>query len=116
MNVEDIRSYCISKEGTDESFPFGPDTLVFKVDGKIFILLSLDSLPTQFNAKCDPDLAEELRAQYDCIKPGYHMNKKHWNTILVNGTLSGTKIKELIDHSYNLVKPGNKKNNKSTKV
>lgn len=109
MNVEQIREYCIAKADCEESFPFGPDTLVFKVQGKIFLLLSLDSSPVSFNVKCDPDKAEELREQYDCVKPGYHMNKKHWNTITVDGSASTKLLKEWIDHSYELVAPKKKK-------
>lgn len=109
MNIETIRTYCLEKEDAEESFPFGEETLVFKVGGKIFLLLSLDAMPTQFNAKCDPDQALELREQYDCIVPGYHMNKKHWNTVIVDGSLSASLIKSLIDASYDLVKPKTKK-------
>ncbi len=117
MNVEEIRSYCIGKPEAEESFPFGNDTLVFKIGGKIFLLLSLDSNPPQFNAKCDPEWAEELRNEYESILPGYHMNKKRWNTIIVDGRLTNIKIKELIDHSYDLVKPkkASKKNNETEK-
>lgn len=109
MNVESIREYCIGKEGAEEGFPFGEGTLVFKVAGKIFLLLSLDSDPLTFNAKCDPDHAIELREQYDSIIPGYHMNKKHWNTVIVDGTLPARELKALIDESYDLVKPKSKK-------
>ncbi len=105
MHIEDIRAYCLAKEEVEEGFPFGESTLVFKVRGKIFLLLSLDEVPLRFNAKCDPDHAIELRDQYDCVLPGYHMNKKHWNTIIVEGTLSKPQIRELIDESYELVKP-----------
>jgi len=103
MNVEDLRLFCLSKPGVEEGFPFGPETLVFKSGGKIFLLLSLDAQPLQFNVKCDPDRAVELRDQYDCVRPGYHMNKKHWNTVLVDGSLSGSELKEMVDHSYQLV-------------
>ena len=103
MNIEDIREHAIAKPDVTEGFPFGEQTLVFKVKEKIFLLMSLDADPLQFNAKCDPERAIELREQYDCVIPGYHMNKKHWNTVIVDGTLSTKKIKELIDHSYNLV-------------
>lgn len=103
MNVEQIREYCLSKDDTGESLPFGPDVVVFKTGGKIFLLLSLDTNPVQFNVKCDPSVAEELRAQYDCVLPGYHMNKKHWNTIMIDGSASAKLLKEWIDHSYNLV-------------
>lgn len=109
MNVETIREYCLAKENTEEGLPFGEGTLVFKVAGKIFLLLSLDEVPLRFNAKCDPDEAVQLREQYACIIPGYHMNKKHWNTVIVDGSLGDKQLKELIDASYNLVKPKAKK-------
>ena len=104
MNVEEIRAHCITKKLATESFPFGPETLVFKVMDKVFLLLSLDSHPPQFNAKNDPETSIQLREQYpDCIVPGYHMNKVHWNTIICDGTLSHNQLKELIDVSYNLI-------------
>lgn len=104
MDIEQLRTYALSKPGVEESFPFGPDTLVFKVKGKIFLLCGIDEQPLQFNVKCDPDLAIELREQYsDTVLPGYHMNKKHWNTILINGVLSSKQLKQFIDNSYNLV-------------
>jgi len=108
MNVEEIRTHCIAKADVEEGFPFGEQTLVFKVKGKIFLLASLTDQPVHFNAKCDPERAIELREQYDCITPGYHMNKKHWNTVVINNTLSLKQLKELIDHSYDLVKPKTK--------
>lgn len=103
MNVEQIREYCLSKKGAEEYQPFGPDNVVFKVKGKMFLLLSLDTSPTQFNVKCDPDKAEALREAYDCVLPGYHMNKKHWNTIVVDGSAPTKLLKEWIDDSYELV-------------
>ena len=103
MNIESLREYCLSKKAVEEGFPFGEDTLVFKVAGKIFLLTGLTNNPLQFNAKCDPDKAIELREQYVAIQPGYHMNKKHWNTITADGTLSNALLKEMIDDSYNLV-------------
>ena len=109
MNVEQIREYCILKEDAEESLPFGPDALVFKVDGKIFLLLSLDAEQPQFNVKCDPDKAEELRAEYTCVLPGYHMNKKHWNTIIVDGSVASAILKEWIDDSYKLVRKKKKR-------
>ncbi|HRN57908.1 MAG TPA: MmcQ/YjbR family DNA-binding protein [Agriterribacter sp.] len=109
MNVEQIRDYCLLKEGAEESLPFGPDTVVFKVNGKIFLLLSLDAEQAQFNVKCDPDKAEELRAEYTCVLPGYHMNKKHWNTIIVDGSASPGILKEWIDDSYELVRKKKKR-------
>ncbi len=104
MNIETLREYCLSKPGAEESFPFGGDTLVFKVKGKIFLLVGLDSEPLQFNVKCNPDRALELRENYFCVIPGYHMNKKHWNTIVVDGSVSDQRLKEWIDDSYQLVK------------
>lgn len=109
MNVETLREYCLTKENAEEGFPFGEGTLVFKVNGKIFLLLSLDATPLSFNAKCDPDHAIELREEHENIIPGYHMNKKHWNTVIVDGTLSDKLLKSLIDESYDLVKPKAKK-------
>ena len=103
MNIETLREYCLSKKAAEEGFPFGEDTLVFKVKGKIFLLVSLGSNPLQFNAKCEPEKAIELREQYDAVQPGYHMNKKHWNTVIVDGRLSTGLLKEMIDDSYDLV-------------
>jgi predicted DNA-binding protein (MmcQ/YjbR family) len=91
------------KAGVKETLPFGPDTLVFKIEGKVFLLCPLASSELSFNVKCDPDLAIELREQYPSVQPGYHMNKKHWNTILVDGSVSSRQLKEWIDHSYELV-------------
>ena len=104
MNVEELREYVLQKPGVTEGFPFGEDTLVFKVKDKVFLLIGLDALPLQFNVKCDPDKAIELREEFPgAILPGYHMNKKHWNTVIVEGTLSKKQLKEMIDHSYMLV-------------
>ena len=104
MDIEQLRNYCICKPDTEEYFPFGPDTLVFKTNGKMYLLVSLESHPLQFNAKCDPDKAIELREEYPlCILPGYHMNKKYWNTVVIDGTLSRKQIQELIDDSYDLI-------------
>jgi predicted DNA-binding protein (MmcQ/YjbR family) len=103
MNIEQLRDYCIALPAVTEEFPFGPETLVFKVKGKVFLLCGLDSEPLQFNVKCDPDTAVELREQYDAVRPGYHMNKKHWNTVLVNGSLSLQQLRQMIQDSYQLV-------------
>ncbi|MGO3181202.1 MAG: MmcQ/YjbR family DNA-binding protein [Aequorivita sp.] len=104
MNIEEFRAYCISKKGVTESFPFGEDTLVFKVMDKVFALAGLDKHPTTVNLKCDPERAIELREEYDgLIIPGYHMNKKHWNTVEIEGNLPSKLLLELIDHSYDLV-------------
>lgn len=104
MNIEFIREYCLAKPGVEEGFPFGDNTFVFKVKGKIFLLMGLENFPLQFNVKCNPDKALELRDQYNCVLPGYHMNKKHWNTIIVDGSVSDNLLREWIDDSYNLVK------------
>ena len=103
MNIESLREYCLSKPGVEETLPFGPTTLVYKASGKIFLLTGLDDEQLSFNVKCDPELAIELREQYPCVQPGYHMNKKHWNTIVVDGSISTKQLKEWIDHSYDLV-------------
>jgi predicted DNA-binding protein (MmcQ/YjbR family) len=108
MNIDQLREYCLSKPGTEEALPFGPDTLVFKVGGKLFLLTGFDRTPLQFNVKCDPEKAVELREEFHCVLPGYHMNKKHWNTIVVDGSVSTKQLKEWIDHSYNLVCGKNK--------
>lgn len=102
MNVESIREYCISKKGVSESFPFDEVTLVFKVMNKMFGLLSLDG-ELRINLKCEPEKAIELREHYDFVLPGYHMNKQHWNTIVIGDFLSDDLIKEWIDDSYNLI-------------
>ena len=104
MNIETLREYCISKPGVEETFPFGADTLVYKVNGKIFLITGLGEERLTFNVKCDPDLAIELREQYSCVQPGYHMNKKHWNTIIADGSVSSKLLKEWIDQSFNLVR------------
>jgi len=109
MNIESLREYCLSKPGAEETLPFGPDTLVYKVGGKAFLLTGLDEEQLQFNVKCDPDKAVELREEFTCVLPGWHMNKKHWNTIVVDGSVSSKQLKEWIDHSYDLVKPKIKK-------
>jgi predicted DNA-binding protein (MmcQ/YjbR family) len=103
MDLESIRKYCLGKKSTKESFPFGNTTLVFKVSGKIFLLTNLDSIPLQFNVKCDPEKAEELREAYSSVIPAFHMNKKHWNTIILNGQVNAKQIREMIDDSYALV-------------
>ena len=111
MNIESLRDYCLSRGQVDETFPFGEDTLVFKVRGKVFLLTSL-SQPDRFNVKCDPESAVLLREEYEEVQPGYHMNKTHWNTVLMNGRLSENQLKEMIDHSYDLVVKSQPKNRK----
>jgi predicted DNA-binding protein (MmcQ/YjbR family) len=102
MNIEELRDFCLSKKNTSESFPFGPDTLVFKVHNKMFCLTGLNE-PRSINIKCEPEKAIELREQYAAVTPGYHMNKKLWNTILMDGTINNNLLKQWITDSYNLV-------------
>ena len=102
MNIEELRDYCLLKPGATEGFPFGIDTLVFKVGGKMFLITGLDQ-GDRFNVKCDPEKAVELREQYSEVQPGFHMNKKHWNTVHTDGSLNSKQIREMIDHSYDLV-------------
>ena len=106
MNIEQLHQYCSSKKGVTEHFPFDEVTLVFKVMGKMFALVGLDRWEkgeTKINLKCDPEWSEELRAEYDGINPGFHMSKKHWNTVTLNEDVSDQFAFELIDHSYDLV-------------
>jgi predicted DNA-binding protein (MmcQ/YjbR family) len=102
MNIEDIRNYCISKKGVTEGFPFDNDTLVFKVAGKMFALVNLEG-DLRINLKCEPSKALELREQFTAVIPGYHMNKKHWNTVKIDGLIKDNLVMEWIDNSYNLV-------------
>ena len=103
MNIEELRNFALSLQEVEESFPFGEDTLVFKTRNKIFLLVSLSSVPLQFNVKCNPDKAVELREQYSSVLPGYHMNKKHWNTIIVEGEIPRKTLYEFIKDSHQLV-------------
>ena len=102
MNIEELRLYCLDKKGVSEGFPFDETTLVFKVMDKMFALCNLDGA-LSVNLKCDPDRAIELREQYSGILPGYHMSKKHWNTVEMDGSVPQTLVLEMIDDSYNLV-------------
>ncbi len=102
MNIEDIRNYCLLKKGVTEGFPFDEETLVFKVAGKMFALVNLED-DLSINLKCDPEKAPELREQFPAVIPGYHMNKKHWNTVIIDGSIRDKLIGEWIDDSYNLV-------------
>jgi predicted DNA-binding protein (MmcQ/YjbR family) len=103
MDVETFREYCLAKPHVTEGMPFGEDVLVFKVGGKIFALVALDEIPPRANLKCDPDLALELRDRYEQVRPGYHMNKKHWNTVEIEGGIPIAELRKMIDHSYELV-------------
>jgi predicted DNA-binding protein (MmcQ/YjbR family) len=110
MNIETIFNWCIELPDTYVGSPFGPDTLVFRVStGKIFAMMGVDHDPVRLNLKCDPERAIELRETHSAIIPGYHSNKKHWNTLVLDGTLDPRLVKELIEHSYSLVVPKRKR-------
>ncbi|PKP48825.1 MAG: MmcQ-like protein [Bacteroidetes bacterium HGW-Bacteroidetes-11] len=102
MNIEELRYFCLSLPGVSEHFPFDETTLVFKVNNKMFALTDLEG-PLSVNLKCDPELSIELREQYPAVKPGYHMNKKHWNTVEIDGSISDTILKQWIEMSYGLI-------------
>ena len=106
MDLAAFREYCLRKRGATEGTPFGETVLVFKVAGKIFALAALDEIPATVNLKCDPDLALALRDQYDQVQPGYHMNKKHWNTVEIDSGIPDAELHKMIDHSYELVVQG----------
>ena len=103
MDLAQFREYCLSKPSATEGTPFGPDVLVFKVRGKMFALAALEEVPTTVNLKCEPDLALELRDRYEQVQPGYHMNKKHWNTVEIESGIPDAEVRRMIDHSYQLV-------------
>lgn len=104
MNIEEFREYCLRKKGAEEGLPFGPDTLVFKVGGKMFALTSFKEQPFRANLKCDPERAILLREKYQSVEPGFHMNKRHWNTVYLDtGEIDKAEQLALIDHSYELV-------------
>src|SRR6266513_1494021 len=103
MDAVEFREYCLTKPNATEGTPFGETVLVFKVAGKMFALMSLDEVPVTANLKCDPDLALELRDRYEQVRPGYHMNKKHWKTVEIGGGIPKTELRNMIDHSYDLV-------------
>jgi predicted DNA-binding protein (MmcQ/YjbR family) len=103
MDLAQFREYCLSKPRVTEGTPFGPDVLVFKIDGKMFALAALDEMPTTVNLKCDPDWALDLRDRYEEVRPGYHMNKKHWNTVEIESSIPDSELRKMIDHSYDLV-------------
>lgn len=103
MDIEQLRNYALERGDVEEGFPFGNEALVFKVKGKMFLLINLGSHPLRFNVKCDPEKAIEWRERYACIVPGYHMNKKHWNTVTIDGTLDNWQLMEMIDDSFRLV-------------
>ena len=102
MNIEEFRDFCLGLPGATEETPFGPDTLVFKVGGKLFALTSLQTFAS-VNLKCDPEEAAELRERYDYVRPGFHMNKKHWNTVLIGTGVADAQLREWITQSYQLI-------------
>jgi predicted DNA-binding protein (MmcQ/YjbR family) len=103
MNLEQFREYCLGKPRATEGTPFGADVLVFKIAGKMFALAALDDVPGRVNLKCDPDLALDLRDRYEQVTPGYHMNKKHWNTVEIETGIPDFELRRMFDHSYELV-------------
>src|SRR6476620_6543250 len=103
MDLASFREYCLTKPHVTEGTPFGEDVLVFKVGGKMFALASLDEVPCTVNLKCDPDRALELRDRFEQVRPGYHMNKKHWNTVEIDSGVPESELRKMIDHSYDLV-------------
>ena len=106
MHLDDLRTYCLAKPSATEDLPFGPDTLVFRVAGKLFALANLEWHPPAVNLKCDPERAVALRERYADVKPGYHMNKRHWNTVGLQGDVPAAVVRDLVDHSYGLVVAG----------
>ncbi|WP_372645626.1 MmcQ/YjbR family DNA-binding protein [Ancylomarina sp.] len=102
MNIEELRDYCLSKKGVTEGFPFDEEVLVFKVMNKMFLLTNINK-DLSMSVKCDPELAVELREKFPQVLPGWHLNKKHWNMIAIDGSISNNKLKEWIDHSYDLI-------------
>ncbi|MBI1286573.1 MAG: MmcQ/YjbR family DNA-binding protein [Flavobacteriales bacterium] len=103
MNIEELRECCLNLKGVEEGFPFDESTLVFKVMGKMFCLAALENNPLQFNAKCDPEKAIELREEFSGVRPGYHMSKKHWNTVVFDGSITDEQARQWVLDSYNLV-------------
>ena len=110
MNADAVREYCLKKDGKiTEGFPFGEGVLVFKVEGKMFLLMNLDEHPLSMNVKCGPELAVDLRERYEAVRPGYHMNKIHWNTVLLDGSIPDRELKVMIDHSFEQIVAGMKR-------
>jgi predicted DNA-binding protein (MmcQ/YjbR family) len=103
MDAAELRRWCLAQPGAVEDFPFGPEHSVFKVGGKMFALTTIDRRPLEVSVKCEPELAVELRASYGAIRPGYHLNKRHWNTITLDGSLADQLVRDLIQDSYDLV-------------
>ena len=106
MHLEDAIAHCLSQAQAYETTPFGPEVLVYKVGGKMFAWTEPEAFPATMNLKCDPQRALDMRDRFEAIRPGYHMNKRHWNTVTLDGTLPATLVRELIEHSYQLVVSG----------
>jgi predicted DNA-binding protein (MmcQ/YjbR family) len=103
MRARGLRAHCLSFAGTEETFPFGPENSVFKVGGKVFALSRLDADPLRVSLKCEPALAEQLRQAHAAVIPGYHLNKRHWNTVIIDGSLPDAMIREMVEDSYDLI-------------
>ncbi len=103
MNSAELRNQCLSFTGAEETFPFGPETSVFKVGGKMFALSQLDAVSLRVSLKCEPRLAEALRQAHAAVIPGYHLNKRHWNTVIIDGSLPDNAIRDMVEDSYDLV-------------
>ena len=114
LSLETFRKYCLNKKGVTECFPFDNETLVFKVQSKMFALTNINKPMLEINLKCEPFMSEDLRRDFDAIKPGFHMNKKHWNSIILDGSISDEKILFLVDLSFELVYNGLKKSEKES--
>jgi predicted DNA-binding protein (MmcQ/YjbR family) len=106
MNIEELHSYCLTLKGAEETFPFDDTTLVMKVGGKMFALIPLDTVETSISLKCDPEKALQLRDEFPSVRPGYHLSKKHWNTVYMDGSISEELLKQWIVDSYELVVAG----------
>jgi len=103
IDADSLRGWCLARPGVTEEMPFGPETTVFKVEGKLFVLSALDRVPLQISMKCEPALAEALRRDHPAVRPGYHLNKRHWNTVLCDGSLPDDQIIDMVEDSYDLV-------------
>ncbi|MDA3813081.1 MAG: MmcQ/YjbR family DNA-binding protein [Candidatus Cloacimonetes bacterium] len=114
MKLDELRNYCLEKKAATDDFPFDDVTMVIKVGDKMFALIAIDNDPLSINLKCDPLIAEGLREKYNSVTPGYHMNKKHWNTVIMDNTIPQKIIKGMIDDSYDLVLSKLSKKNRNT--
>ena len=106
IDADALRTWCLERPGVTEEMPFGPVTTVFKVEGKVFALSALDREPLEISLKCEPELAEALRRDHEAVRPGYHLNKRHWNTVLCDGSLPDRMILDMVEDSYDLVVEG----------